>query len=92
MGITIKKVHGDEYVYFLAGNKQFFLGRRDDHDTIDPKNLQKALNTLDKTVDKQVKRYVDDTLIGASYLDSDTRTEYLAKRKAKLLSLLHKIR
>ena len=55
MGIYVRDINGETYVYILSGKKQFFIGRKDDMKNINIENLLKAIDEFDKTYDKQTK-------------------------------------
>ena len=92
MGVYYKKRGNDEYVYFLAGKKQFFLGRRDDLDGINIDQVLKAANELDKTYDKHTKKYFESLLECMKFLDCKDHSAYLVKRKEKLKGSLSKLK
>ena len=69
MGIYVRDINGETYVYILSGKKQFFIGRKDDMENINIENLLKAINEFDKTYDKQTKRYVDSILDCIKFMD-----------------------
>ena len=91
MGIYVRDINGEMYVYILAGKKQFFIGRKDDVENINIENLLKAINEFDKTYDKQTKRYVDSILDCIKFMDKKDRKSYLSKRKIKINENLSKM-
>ena len=91
MGIYVRDINGETYVYILAGKKQFFIGRKDDVENINIENLLKAINEFDKTYDKQTKRYVDSILDCIKFMDKKDRKSYLSKRKIKINENLSKM-
>ena len=84
MGIVTKNVGGDEYVYILAGKKQFFLGRKGDSENFNQKNLFKAAGEFDKTIDRQLNRYVESILICTKYMQKNDASTHLTKRRMKI--------
>ena len=84
MGIYVRDINGETYVYILSGKKQFFIGRKDDMENINMENLLKAINEFDKTYDKQTKRYVDSILDCIKFMDKKDKKSYLSKRKIKI--------
>ena len=91
MGIYVRDINGETYVYILAGKKQFFIGRKDDMENINIENLLKAIHEFDKTYDKQTKRYVDSILDCIKFMDKKDRKSYLSKRKIKINENLSKL-
>ena len=91
MGIYVRDINGETYVYILSGKKQFFIGRKDDMENINIENLLKAINEFDKTYDKQTKRYVDSILDCIKFMDKKDRKSYLSKRKIKINENLSKM-
>ena len=91
MGIYVRDINGETYVYILSGKKQFFIGRKDDMENINMENLLKAINEFDKTYDKQTKRYVDSILDCIKFMDKKDRKSYLSKRKIKINENLSKL-
>ena len=91
MGIYVRDINGETYVYILSGKKQFFIGRKDDMENINIENLLKAINEFDKTYDKQTKRYVDSILDCVKFMDKKDRKSYLSKRKIKINENLSKL-
>ena len=91
MGIYVRDINGETYVYILSGKKQFFIGRKDDMENINIENLLKAINEFDKTYDKQTKRYVDSILDCIKFMDKKDRKSYLSKRKIKINENLSKL-
>ena len=92
MGVYYKKRGNDEYVYFLAGKKQFFLGRKDDPDSINLDQVLKAANELDKTYDKHTKKYIESLLSCMKFMDVNNKCTYLDKRREKLDGILSKLK
>ena len=92
MGIYVRDINGETYVYILAGKKQFFIGRKDDMENINIENLLKAIDEFDKTYDKQTKRYVDSILDCIKFMDKKGVTRYLTKRRTKINDNLSKLK
>lgn len=88
MGVFVKKNHGVEYVYVLVGKKHYFIGRKDDPDSINIENLHKALKALDGSFDRSITKYVEDLQRCVAYLPKEERSEYLAQRKSDLRTVL----
>ena len=91
MGIYVRDINGETYVYILAGKKQFFIGRKDDLENTNVENLLKAINEFDKTYDKQTKRYVDSILDCMKFMGKKDKKSYLSKRKIKIVENLSKM-
>ncbi|MDI1495865.1 MAG: hypothetical protein K8823_1173 [Cenarchaeum symbiont of Oopsacas minuta] len=88
MGLFVKKNHGTEYLYSLAGKKQFFLGRKDEPDNLNQENLEKAIKIIDESFEKHLKRYFKDLDEHTSHMIKQKKDRYLKKRKIKLITML----
>ena len=84
MGLFVKKNHGTEYLYSLAGKKQFFLGRKDNQRSTNQENLCKALSIIDKNFDRQIEKYLNDFNGHVSYMEENYRKKYVFKRRNNL--------
>ena len=84
MTVHIRERDGIEYLYFLAGKRQFYLGRKDDLKNINKDTLFKAAAELDKTFDKHMKRYVKSLLECVELMDKKDATKYISKRKMNI--------
>ncbi len=91
MTVHIRERDGTEYIYFLAGKRQFYLGRKDDLENINQDTLLKAASELDKTFDKHMKRYVKSLLECVALMDKKYAATYLAKRRTAINQNLPKI-
>lgn len=87
MGLFVKKNYGAEYLYSLAGKRQFFLDRKDEPDNLNHENLSKAIKIIDENFDKQLK-YLIDLDEHTSYMIKQKKEQYLNKRNIKLISIL----
>ena len=85
MGLFIKKNHGTEYLYSLAGKRQFFLGRKDDPNNLNQENLDKAIKIIDESFEKQLEKYILDLEEHALYMVNSKKRKYLTKRKENIL-------
>ncbi len=92
MGIFIKKIHGAEYLYFLAGDSQYFLGRKDDLENLNIQNLRKAVRIADRNFDRIFVKYIRDLLKNVRYMPDDERARYLSARIANLDSALRQLK
>lgn len=92
MGLFVKKNHGTEYLYSLAGKKQFFLGRNNDPPNINQENLRNAIDIINKNFDKQFEKYVEDFNDHISYMPKNLKLEYAKKRKKKIEIKLQKVK
>ena len=88
MGLFVKKNHGQEYLYSLAGKEQFFLGRKDDPDNLNQDNLNKAIKMIDENFDKQLQKYLLDLDEHTSYMAKNDKTQYLQKRQKQIIKNL----
>ena len=64
------------------------LPHKDDPDSINQANLLKGTSALDKIMDPQLKKYVDDILTCAKYMGGMNGDSYLTKRRLKIESIL----
>lgn len=80
MGIVVRTNHGTEYLYFLAGKSQLFLGKKDDLGGLNLQNLEQGIQMADATFDKTLAKYLEGMQEHAGYLPSDRRMEYVTKR------------
>ena len=88
MGVFVKRRDGVEYLYVLAGNSQYFLGRKDDLENLNLQNLRKAAQTIDKNFDRTFSKYLTDLQERAQYIPRDERQEYVAERLGKMSTML----
>ena len=88
MGIFVKRRDGVEYLYVLAGNSQYFLGRKDDLTNLNLQNLYKAAQTIDKNFDRTFSKYLTDLQERAQYMSNDKREEYPKERFEKISIIL----
>ena len=86
MGLFVKKNHGQEYLYSLAGKEQFFLGRKDDPDNLNQDNLNKAIKMIDENFDKQLQKYLLDLDEHTSYMAKNDKTQYLETSWFEIIS------
>ncbi len=91
MGIFIKRRQGTEYLYLLAGNSQYFLGRKDDLENLNLQNLRKAAKIVDKNFDKIFTKYIMDLQECAKYIPKEERSKYLSNRIKDLDAILGKL-
>ncbi len=92
MGLFIKKNHGTEYLYSIAGEKQFFLGRKDDPDNVNQENLKKAMTIIDENFDRQLEKYIIDLEKHTSYMMKNSGRPYINKRKNTLLLKIRRVK
>ena len=91
MGIFVKRRDGVEYLYVLAGNSQYFLGRKDDLENLNLQNLHKAAQTIDKNFDRTLSKYLTDLQERAQYMSKDERQEYVTRRLGKISAMLEQM-
>ena len=92
MGIIIKRRDGDEYVYFLYGKKQLYLGRKNNLDGINKEKLLMGINMLDKSMDVKLQKYADSVLTCAKYMGKKDGIVYLNRRRLTLTGYLSKLK
>lgn len=80
MGIVVRTNHGTEYLYFLVGKSQLFLGKKTDLEGLNLQNLEQGIRMADATFDKTLTKYLESMQEHARYLPPDRRTEYVKKR------------
>ena len=66
--------------------------RKDDLDCINQANLLKGTNALDKSMDAELKKYVDSVLMCAKYLYKKNGNTYITKRYSKMNETLSKLK
>ncbi len=88
MGIVVRTNHGTEYLYFLAGKSQLFLGKKAELDGLNLPNLCKGIKMMDKTFDRSFAKYLKGVQEHARYLPPDERIKYLEGRIAGLDAML----
>ena len=76
MGIVIKRRGGIEYLYVLAGNSQYFLGRSDDPNNLNTKNLYKAAGIIDRNFDRTFTKYLTDMQERVRHMPEDDAQRY----------------
>ena len=91
MGVFVKRNHGMEYVYVLVGKKHYFIGRKDDPESINIENLHSALKALDGSFDRSLAKYVEDLQTCMTYMPKEERSKYLVQRKLKLSKVLDRL-
>ena len=92
MGVYIRKIHDYEYIYILAGKRQFFLGRTDNLDELDMQNLHKATSIIDKNFDKSVNKYLKDLQDITKYMTAQDRRKYIIARKSIFVNKIQQFR
>ena len=76
-------------------NDEKLLGhfpRKDDLGCINQANLLKGTNALDKSMDAELKKYVDSVLMCAKYLYKKNGNTYITKRYSKMNETLSKLK
>lgn len=91
MGIFIKRRQGVEYLYVLAGNSQYFLGRKDDLGGLNIKNLLKAASVIDKSFDRALTRYLEDMQERVKFMPREEGQKYAAERLGQISSMLDRV-
>lgn len=84
MGIVVRTNHGTEYLYFLVGKSQLFLGKKADLEGLNLQNLEKGIRMADATFDRVFVKYLEGMLEHAKYLPPKRRSEYMKKRLCDL--------
>lgn len=72
----------------LAGNSQYFLGRKNDLENLNLQNLHKAAQTIDRNFDRTFSKYLTDLQERAQYMSEDEKKKYVAERLGKINSTL----
>ena len=80
MGIVVRTNHGTEYLYFLVGKSQLFLGKKADLEGLNLQNLEKGIRMADATFDRAFTKYLENMQEHARYLPPERRSEYVKKR------------
>ncbi|MDE0091017.1 MAG: hypothetical protein OXP12_06650 [Thaumarchaeota archaeon] len=80
MGVVTRTNHGTEYLYFLVGKSQLFLGKKTDLEGLNRQNLERGMRTADATFDKTFAKYLESVHEHARYLPPERRAEYVKKR------------
>jgi len=91
MGSFTKINHGVEYVYWLIGKKQFYIGPKNEPDKVRKENVYKALDFLAKNFDRSLADYHKEISNILNYLSEAERKEYLEKRTAELQTRLRQV-
>ena len=84
MGLFIKKIHGDEYVYAVVGKAHYFLGRKDGPGEMNQQKLRKAVEAADRNFDHRLGKYLEDMLAYAGSMPDEEGARYVAARVAEL--------
>lgn len=90
MGVFVKRRQGIKYLYVLAGNSQYFLGRMDDPSGLNIKNLLKAAGIIDKNFDKTLEKYLADMQERVKYMPEGEGLKYTAERLEQIGSMLER--
>ena len=88
MGIVVRTNHGTEYLYFLVGKSQLFLGKKADLEGLNLRNLEKGIRMADDTFDRVFAKYLEGMQEHARYLPPERRLEYTKKRLCDLDAIL----
>lgn len=88
MGVFVKRRDGVEYLYVLAGNSQYFLGRKDDLEGLNLQNLRKAASIIDKNFERTLSKYLTDMQERTKYMPEKEGREYTLGRLKKISLLL----
>lgn len=81
MVIIRRKKDGIVYLYGVASQKQLYLGREDDPDSINLKHLKETIAKSEKTFDKFLDRHVRDVQEYADLLGEPYGSTYSKKRE-----------
>lgn len=90
MGISTRTNHGIEYLYFLAGKSQLFLGRKDDLQNLNLQNLCRGMRAVDKTFDGTMAKYLREMQEQARYLPKSQQAAYISERIGTLNAMLRR--
>ena len=79
MGIFVKRNHEKEYLYMFVGKSHYFLGRKDDLENLDLKNLYKTTRIIDRNFENTLTKYLRDMHGNADLMPDAERKEYISK-------------
>jgi len=91
MGLHVKNSHGKDFLYYLMGKDQIFIGPKSEYDKGDLPNVSKAIDHYDTKIEKILDKYVSEILELSNYMPEPERKEYLSKRSAELLARLRRL-
>lgn len=92
MGLSIKTIHGKEFLYFQYGKKSILIGPKGEYEKGNLDNVKISIKESDKRIDESLSKYVKDTIELSFYLPEPERNEYLSKRTAELLARLRRLK
>ena len=88
MGLSIKKIHGKEFLYYQEHGKSILLGPKGEYEKGNRKKVNYATNHNDSRLEKILEKYVKETIELSRYLPEKEKRDYLSGRHAALLAKL----
>lgn len=84
MGLFTKTNHEKDYLYFLIGKKQFYLGPKDRPGEINKQNLYKAIKEANRNADASLDHYTETIAVLLPYLSDKEKSDLIEERVSKL--------
>lgn len=78
MGLSIKRIHGKEFLYFQEHGKSLLIGPRGEYDKGNRNNIRYAINHNDSRLAKTLEKYIEETIELSRYLPDSERKVYLS--------------
>ncbi len=91
MGLSIKKIHGKEFLYYQEHGRSLLIGPKGEYEKGNRKNVSYAINHNDSRITKILEKYVEETIELSLYLPEAERTEYVSNKYAELLAKLQSL-
>ncbi|HJT10434.1 MAG TPA: hypothetical protein VJ771_06600 [Candidatus Nitrosotalea sp.] len=91
MGLSVKKIHGKDFLYYQEHGKSILIGPKGEYDKGNLDKINYALTHNDSRITKLLEKYVEETLELSLYMPEPERKEYLSKRSAELLARLRRL-
>lgn len=91
MGLSIKKIHGKEFLYYQEHGKSILIGPKGEYDKGNEKNVNYATSHNDSRIAKILEKYVEEVIELSFYLPEAEQKDYISKRYTELLRNLGKL-
>ena len=85
MGLSIKKIHGKEFLYYQEHGKSLLIGPKGEYAKGNGKNVRYAISHNDLRQKKSLEKYLEETIELSLYLPEAERKKYLSSRFDEIL-------